>query len=174
MRLNLVWDDWESVWLSRDRDHVSWDTASWLQELPSKSQTCCRWGSGEGACSLCLHTLSCLICSYSVRCGAWADGHVLVELASTRDIGFFMLLCWLYPVPGEADHNGSSFSPRIKLQPCFPHQGVWGRAREDSMGESRKWQADRIESGMCWSVLMESQWSFSLQLLFGLKTLNAA
>lgn len=95
----------------------------------------------EQCCSLCLHTLSCLLCSYSIRHGAWADGHVLVVLASTRDVGFFMLLCWLYSVPGEADRNGSSFSLGLSRSLAFligESEGGQEKTAQGSQGSGRQ------------------------------------
>lgn len=54
-----------------------------------------------------------------VRCGPWAGGHVLVELASMHDAGCFMLLCWPYSAPGDADRNGSRFSLGLSCSLAF-------------------------------------------------------
>ena len=107
-------------------------------EEPDLLQVGCRGGSGAAGRAI----MPCHACSalYSVRSGAWAGGHVSVELASTCDAGCFMLLCWLYSAPGEADHNGSSFSLGLSCSLAFlsrKSEGGQEKAVRGSQGNGR-------------------------------------
>lgn len=86
-------------------------------EEPDLLQVGCRGGSGAAARAI----VPPRTCSAprSIRCGAGAGGHISVEVASTHDTGCFMLLCWLYSAPGEADHDGSSFSLGLSCSLAF-------------------------------------------------------
>ena len=110
-------------------------TGSW-------SQSGRRWGVGVGSGAAACAVMPCSAC--------YARGHISVVMAIARDSGRFVplcCLCWLCSAPGEADHDGSSFSLGLSRQPCFPRRGVWGRAGENSVGESRRWQVAGMESG---------------------------
>lgn len=67
---------------------------------------------------------------------------------------------------------GIHLYPRIKLQPFFPWQRVWGRAR-GKQHEGVKEPAGSWNWRQCWSVLVGSWWYFGIKLLLVSEALNA-